>query len=247
MERHRADLECQARHDERQRHQHDRGLDGAVRLANRSDALTDAHEVGVAGRAVEQRAAHQGQRRSESAEQEVLERRLTRAQIAAAQADHAVHAERHRLQSHEEAEEIARRSEHHRAHRGEHQERVELAAIEIVLGQVTACEQRGQAAAEAEHEAEEEREAVDDQVRGERLHTGDRLGPDHPHGHADQRAGKEHDRATERELIGAARAGIGRYQARLGAGQRDRLAERLGEHEQQTTDGDDQDRRDSEQ
>ena len=62
----------------------------------------------------------------------------------------------------------------------EQEQREELAAIDAVLGQVAAGEQRRQPAAEAEQEAEEEREAIDHEVRRELARALEPLGTDPP-------------------------------------------------------------------
>ena len=72
--------------------------------------------------------------RRRSAEQEVLERGFEWRARVAAEGDHGVDAERHRLEGDEDAEQIPGCREHHGADRGPEQEREELAALEPVLG-----------------------------------------------------------------------------------------------------------------
>jgi hypothetical protein len=111
----------------------------------RAEALGDAGEVGVAGDDVEQRGAHEEERGGEGAEEEVLEGGLGGAGVAAAEAGHRVDAERHGLEAQEEHEHVVGAGEQHRAGGRERDEGVVLAAVDLVLGEVAAGEERREA------------------------------------------------------------------------------------------------------
>ncbi len=114
-------------------------------------------------RPVDQGEAVHEERGGERTEQEVLQRTLGRARARAAERGHRVRADAHRLQPEEERQRVAGGGEHHRAERREQEERVELAALDAVLAQVPAGQQRRHRAAEADQHVEEERESVEDQ------------------------------------------------------------------------------------
>ena len=83
--------------------------------------------------------------------------------------------------------------------RREEEERVELAALEVVLGEVAAGEQRREGAAEAEQHVEEEREAIEDQPRRDGRRVAEPLDADHPQRGGEGGAGEEDGRGAEGE------------------------------------------------
>jgi len=239
VEGHGAHLEGEAGDHQRHRDEHEAEVDLARgrSLRHLGERGVDAGEVGVAGGAVEQRAAVEEQRGGEGAEQEVLHGGLRAARRAAAEAGEGVDAERHGLEPEEEREQIPRGGEDDRADRGEGEERVELAAVELVLGQVAAGEERGEAAAQAEEEREEEREAVDDQVGRGVAEAVELVGADEPHGDRRGRAREERDGGAEGE--------IGRGAALADVALLPPVREGLGHHQEETADDDDEERREA--
>ena len=109
MERDRTDLEQQADEHHAQPDHQDQRL---TRLAG--DGLSDLREGDGSCVAVHQRGAVEEERRRESAEQEVLQRRLLTQQPASARhARHQVERERHDLQTDEHDEKVIRGDEKH--------------------------------------------------------------------------------------------------------------------------------------
>ena len=185
----------------------------------------DAGEIGVARGSVEEREAVEQQRGAERAEQEVLERTFRGARRGAAERGHRVGADRHRLEAEEHGQRITGRRDHHGPDGREEHEHVELAALELVLGQVSARQERRQDTTKAEKAVEEEREAIDDQPRGKRIALGHVLDAVEPKADREREGrGEDHGRA-EREPAASTRG-----------------REDLGEHQHHAAEADDEER-----
>ena len=124
VERHHRDLEAEA-------HQHQPAAeDGQAQVvAALAQRARDVAERRAAGEAVQQRHAHEQERRGESAQQQVLEAGLAAAHVAAHAAGQHVHRQAHHLDAQEDREQVRGRGQHHHAQDREQQQRVELGAI----------------------------------------------------------------------------------------------------------------------
>jgi hypothetical protein len=139
VERNRAHLEGEAdnHHQQAEDDQHHVSVLGL-------DGLRDTNEIRVTGCAVQKCATEEKNRGCERAEQEILEGAFRRARAGATKRNQRVHAERHGLEPDEDAEKVGRTRKNHRAERGEKNERVELAALDLVLMQIAASKQHGE-------------------------------------------------------------------------------------------------------
>ena len=199
VERHRAHLEGEP--DEHEHRARRPPAASVVPLAARLTALADAGEVGVPGRAVEQRAAVEQQRGGEGAEQEVLDRRLGRARATRGGSRSA--RTRRATSSRGRGTAMSRspaRGEHHGADGREHEQRVELAALELVLGQVAAREQRRPARRRGRCTKSKKSAKRSTRARGERRRASERSRRRRARRAIEKRrAGEERDRRAERE------------------------------------------------
>ena len=153
MERYRAELEGQTRHDEHHPEDHH----GAVGLTG-CDRLGDIGQVEAAGSAVEHRHAVEQKARGQRAQHEVLDGGLGGPAGVAPQRGQRVERERHKLKPHVGHQQVVRRDHHHLAEQREQRQGVELATVHLPFGDVGAgIEQRdrgGHAGAQLEQPRE---------------------------------------------------------------------------------------------
>jgi hypothetical protein len=130
---------------------------------------------------VEEREAVQLESRRERAEQKVFKRPFGGAWRVSPERRQRVGADRHRLETEEDRQEVPCRSEDHCAEGREQKQRVELATVHVVLGQVSAGEERREPTAQAQHPIEEQGEAIDRKPWGQASEPFDVVDAVHPH------------------------------------------------------------------
>jgi hypothetical protein len=172
VEGHRGDLEGEAHHQQPEADHRQR--------VGRGERGADLREVQRAGGAVDQRHAVQEQPARERAHQEVLERGLVAAQLAAVEAGQHVDRDAHQLEAEEQHQQVRRRHQQHHAGGGQQQQPVELAVLDLDLGEVFERQPAREQRAHGDQGDRVGREAIEPDAR--------RLGQE-AHGHAGLEAG----------------------------------------------------------
>ncbi len=154
-------LEGDEGHLEAQSHQHERDAEEHERFQGpRRDDVRDDVQARRAGRAVEERHPVEQEAAREGAQQEVLHRRLVRAQVAPQHAGQHVEAHRHGLEGDEEHDEVVGEDQEHHAGRGEQDQGVVVARRQAPLAYEVDRHEERQGRAQADHHGEEETVAI---------------------------------------------------------------------------------------
>ena len=210
VERHRRDLEGEADEDESETGHRERPA-----LPGRADPL----EVGVAGRAVEERHPVEEKRAREAADQEVLEGGLVAPEPPPVEARQHVDRDAHDLDPEEHHHHVDGGDEQHHAAGREQHERVVLAVLDAELGEVADREERREQGRERDHRDREVREAVEAHRRVRRVEDDRRAGEEGVPGE-EERGEQEPDR-HERERRAEPRARHRPVEERLAGRQED--------------------------
>ena len=209
VERYHGDLETEA-HQHQGRAEVDQPEVGA---ADRQH-LVDLGEGRAAGKTVDQRHAHEQERRRETTQQQVLVTGLAAADVAAHAAHQHVHRQAHGLQTQEDGDQVVGRRQHHHAQDRKQQQRIELGAVVAVPVEAAGGEDAGQHADGREQAVEEVGEVGVDQHAAQQ-HAALRLPRDLQNDGADQ---DEHRQIRQVVLLQRAHEGVHHHHQQAAAG-----------------------------
>ena len=168
MERHYADLECEARDDEHEAQRERKPLLGnrrPIRIprAQLAERLRYLRDVQRARDAVDHRHAIQQQARRERPEHEVLHSRFGRHCRIPVERNHGIQAQRHQLEAQIQREEVIARDHHHHAEHREERQREVFAAIHAAIIQIGSRVDEAHGHRDIRHELQDRRHRVGDE------------------------------------------------------------------------------------